>query len=150
MNSDISQCWLEIPVEPPKSTHQSALRVLKSKSGRMFVGKMKNNKASQWLTLIRPHLIKAKPPFPAEGAVRVHIKFYYTCPKYLLPKINKCKILVKTTKPDLDNSVKSLLDELTKLGWWLDDSQIWSITIEKYWSLTPKVCLHYDTKTNNE
>jgi Holliday junction resolvase RusA-like endonuclease len=141
MDLPTSQCWLEIPIEPPTSTHQANLRVLRSKTGQYFVGKMKNNKVSKWIDQLRPFLVKGKPPQPAEGAVRVSIKLYYTCPKYLLPKINKCKELVKTTKPDVDNVVKVILDEMTKTGYWLDDSQIWSITIEKYWTATPKVCI---------
>jgi|694.fasta_scaffold46918_10 Holliday junction resolvase RusA-like endonuclease len=150
MDLPTSQCWLEAPIEPPTSTHQANLRVLKTKTGRLFVGKMKKNKVTKWVDQMRPYLVRGKPLQPMEGAVRVCIRLYYTSPKYLLPKINKCKELVKTTKPDVDNVVKVILDEMTKCGYWLDDSQIWCITIEKYWSATPKVCIYYDQKTQNQ
>lgn len=144
MNLPTSQCWLVMPIEPPKSTHQANLRVLRSKTGKMFVGKMKNNKVSAWVDLARPFMVAGKPDKPCEGPVRVYIRLYYSPPKYLLPKISKCKTLVKTTKPDCDNVVKVILDEFTKLGYWLDDAQIWSIQIEKYWSTEPSVQMYYD------
>jgi len=133
-----------MPIEPPKSTHQANLRVLRSKSGKMFVGKMKNNKVSAWVDLARPYMVAGKPDKPCEGPIRVYIRLYYSPPKYLLPKISKCKTLVKTTKPDVDNVVKVILDEFTKIGYWLDDAQIWSIQIEKYWSTEPSVQMYYD------
>jgi len=134
-----TETWLVIPHEPPTSTHQAALRVLKSKTGKMFVGKMKNSKIVGWMRTFEPWVAEARPAKPMEGAVQVHIKLLYSPPKYLLRKIHKCKTIVKTTKPDCDNAVKVILDLFTKNGYWLDDSQVWSITIEKYWSIEPSV-----------
>jgi Holliday junction resolvase RusA-like endonuclease len=142
LNLPISQCWLEVPIEPPTSTHQAALRILKTRDGRQFVGKMKNNKITNWSKQFALHL--QKPEKPMEGPVRVYIRLYYTPPKYLLPKINKCKILVKTTKPDVDNVVKAILDEFTKFEYWVDDSQVWAITVEKYWAAQPRVAVYID------
>lgn len=142
-------------MEPPTSTHQANLRVLKTKAGRLFVGKMRNNKVTNWgnefARLIKGY--QAIPETPIDGAARVYIRLYYTPPKYLLPKINKCKILVKTTKPDVDNVVKVILDELTKMKFWVDDNVVWAITVEKYWSTRPRVELYIDQNyqpTTNE
>ncbi len=103
---------------------------------------MKNNKITNWSKLFASYL--KKPDKPMEGGVRVYIRLYYTPPKYLLPKINKCKILVKTTKPDVDNVVKAILDEFTKFEYWVDDSQVWAITVEKYWAAQPRVAVYID------
>lgn len=105
----------------------------------MFVGKMKNSKITAWMRTFEPWILEAKPPKPMEGPVKVHIKLLYSPPKYLLKVIHKCKTLPKVTKPDCDNAVKVILDSFTKNGYWLDDSQVWSITIEKYWSIEPSV-----------
>lgn len=151
LNLPTSQCWLEVPIEPPVSTHQANLRILKTKDGRQFVGKMKNNKVTNWARLFGSYI--QKPEKPIEGPIRVYIRLYYTPPKYLLPKINKCKILVKTTKPDVDNVVKVILDEFTKCGYWVDDSLIWAITVEKYWAAQPRVAVYIDQNqqpTTNE
>jgi len=135
----MTHIFIACNLEPPTSTHQAALRILKSKSGQMFVGKMKNSKVVGWVSAFSLHAKRYVPAVPIEGAVEVEISLYYTPPKYLLPKINKCKTLVKTTKPDCDNVVKVILDEFTKLGYWLDDSQVWSLTVRKYWSQQPAV-----------
>ena len=148
MDLPTSQCWLVIPIEPPTSTHQANLRVMKRRTGQFFVGKMKNNKISKWVDGVRPYLIQGKPDKPMDGPVRCYIRLYYTAPKYLLRKIDSCKTIVKTTKPDVDNVVKVILDELTKCGYWVDDNQIWCITIEKYWSATPSIRLYFDQNQN--
>ena len=38
----------------------------------------------------------------------------------------------KTTRPDLDNCAKLLLDAMTKAGYWKDDAQICRVTMEKF------------------
>ena len=154
-NLPLSQTWLILPIEPPESTHQANLRVLKTKTGRLFVGKMRNNKATKWVNEFRGQILahRAVPEKPIEGPIRVYIRFYYTPPKYLLKKINNCKILVKTTKPDVDNVVKVILDEMTRLKFWIDDNQVWALSVEKYWSVRPRVELYIDQNqqpTTNE
>ncbi len=138
-------------MEPPTSTHQANLRILRTRDGRQFVGKMKNNKVTNWSNEFGRYI--QKPVKPIEGPIRVYIRLYYTPPKYLLPKINKCKILVKTTKPDVDNVVKAILDQFTKAEYWVDDSQVWAITVEKYWAARPRVAVYIDQNqqpTTNE
>lgn len=138
-------------MEPPTSTHQANLRILRTRDGRQFVGKMKNNKVTNWSNEFGRYI--QKPVKPIEGPIRVYIRLYYTPPKYLLPKISKCKILVKTTKPDVDNVVKAILDQFTKAEYWVDDSQVWAITVEKYWAARPRVAVYIDQNqqpTTNE
>ena len=43
----------------------------------------------------------------------------------------------KTTKPDTDNAVKLLKDCMTACGFWHDDAQVASETIQKRWSDEP-------------
>lgn len=45
----------------------------------------------------------------------------------------------KTSKPDLDNSVKLLLDVMTKMGFWKDDALISRLVITKKLSGAPSV-----------
>jgi Holliday junction resolvase RusA-like endonuclease len=39
-----------------------------------------------------------------------------------------------TKKPDLDNLAKAVLDALTDINFWRDDSQITKLTIQKEWA----------------
>ena len=63
--------------------------------------------------------------FPTENAVIVDARFYFDRPKSL-----KKAILLKTTKPDLDKLMRSLLDALTGVIY-RDDSQVISAQIGK-------------------
>ena len=47
----------------------------------------------------------------------------------------------KTSKPDLDNSVKSLQDVMTKMGFWKDDSQIALLKLKKRLSEHPGILI---------
>ena len=38
------------------------------------------------------------------------------------------------TRPDLDNLAKMVLDGLTTIGAWQDDSQVWQLSIMKRWA----------------
>lgn len=137
-------------MEPPLSTHQSNLRVLKSKTGKMFVGKMKNNKVSAWQKEFGLKIGKIKPFQPFFEPCKLHIRLCYSPPKYLLPKFNKCKRIVKDTRPDCDNVVKVILDELTNQKFLVDDCLIWSLTVEKCWEINPSVYIELiQTNENN-
>lgn len=63
---------------------------------------------------------KIKPSAPAEpihGAVTLTIRWGFELKRVKKPGY-------KTTRPDLDNLEKGLIDVMTKLGFWDDDSQI--------------------------
>lgn len=60
----------------------------------------------------------------AEGPVKVIMYFYFTTK-------NKPKSQFKTTRPDLDNLMKLILDAATDAGVWNDDSQVILLTSGK-------------------
>ena len=136
-------------MEPPSSTHQANLRVLKTKTGKMFVGKMKNNKVSAWQKEFGLKIAKYKPTLPIVGSCSIIIRLNYSSPKYLLPKFNKCKTIVKDTRPDCDNVVKVILDELTNQKFWVDDSLIWQLTVEKCWEIHPSIKIKITQNDND-
>lgn len=45
----------------------------------------------------------------------------------------------KTTKPDVDNLAKLILDAMTKSRYWKDDNQVAELSISKHWSEIPGV-----------
>lgn len=47
------------------------------------------------------------------------------------PKKDKCRYLPMTKRPDLDNIAKTLLDCMTDLNVWHDDSQVAELTLQK-------------------
>ena len=138
-----------VQMEPPSSTHQANLRVLKSKTGKMFVGKMKNNKVSAWQKEFGLKIAKYKPNLPICGSCTIKIRLNYSPPKYLLQKFNNCKTIVKDTRPDCDNVVKVILDEFTNQKFWVDDSLIWSLTVEKCWEINPSIKITIQQNDND-
>lgn len=118
---------------PPPPTHQAALRILKSKDGRQFIGKMSKSSAKKWneaATLLMRQAYKG-PGF--DRAVRVSIVFAYphTKESWRVCKRTGYPFALKMTRPDLDNLAKSVLDCMVDAGWLKDDNLIVELTLSK-------------------
>jgi Holliday junction resolvase RusA-like endonuclease len=128
---------IRIPIEAPP-THQSALRVLKNKSGKMFIGKMSTSDAVLWKKSFLLLLLKWTPKEPLSGPLRVSVNFGYPLLKKHQEKIKKNKsngvmvVEAKVTRPDCDNLVKSVLDALTEAKYIVDDSNVVSLSVSKW------------------
>jgi Holliday junction resolvase RusA-like endonuclease len=114
---------MTIKGEPSRATHQGALRVIRTKSGRTFVGKYASSKAKRWASVLAGEFARYKPEKPLEGPLHVEIIWVFGYPKST-PKKHLGEVRWKTTRPDLDNMEKTVLDVLTEQGFMHDDSQI--------------------------
>lgn len=95
--------------------------------------------AEAWKSLIafvaRPHI----PMEPLTGPVAVELHFHMPRPKAhsgrhgIKPNAPK----EHTGKPDADNLAKAVLDAMTTIGFWRDDSQVSDLKVRKIYSLTP-------------
>jgi len=116
---------------PPKSTHQSALRIFKTKDGRQFVGRDKKGlKVARELELL---LLPFRPVSPICSPVELCVSWHYPYRKSE-PKKNRNKSIPCATRPDADNILKGLIDAMTKVGFWKDDNLIFKLNFEKYFS----------------
>ncbi|MFM1573044.1 RusA family crossover junction endodeoxyribonuclease [Helcococcus ovis] len=78
--------------------------------------------------IFKANLYKHTPEEPLSGAIRLTTKWLYGTK-------DKNKIgIYKYTKPDTDNIIKAFKDQMTKLRFWKDDSQIASEITEKFWN----------------
>ena len=59
--------------------------------------------------------------------------------KFLYPRGKRNDGEYKATKPDTDNLIKMLKDEMTKAGFWKDDALVASEIVEKFWAETPGI-----------
>ena len=74
-----------------------------------------------------------KPEAPFKGPVRVKVVLHYPHTQKTVRQATADNLRVaKTSRPDLDNASKMILDAMTKAGYWADDSQVYSLAIEKY------------------
>lgn len=64
-------------------------------------------------------------------AIAVEIDFYFPNPVNT-PKRDKDKTFAKTTRPDVDNMAKGLLDCLTEVGLIQDDALIFHLRLRKF------------------
>lgn len=64
----------------------------------------------------------------------VEIMYYIKRPKSLLRKKDPFDIIPHIKKPDLDNLDKAVLDSLTDINVWLDDSRVFSLKSCKYYT----------------
>ena len=129
---------------PPKATHQASLRIMKRKDGTQFVGKFAKSKGKQaqndLMTLLMPHV----PSSPIEEPVKLHVKWVYPSRKSE-PKKNRIGQIPCNTRPDVDNLFKMLGDCMTRLGFWMDDSQVYSLTFEKFWGERPGIFVEIES-----
>jgi len=78
---------------------------------------------------------------PIEGAVIIQVDSYHPIPSRLL-KAEKIEARAgktrPTSKPDVDNIAKGVMDSLNKLVW-KDDNQVIGLTANKYYSDDPRI-----------
>lgn len=121
-----------MPMIPPTKTFQAKLLSVRCGKPVIF--------DSPELTAVKEklicHLAKNTPEEPFKGPVRVIVKWCYPATD------SHPSGTWKTTKPDTDNLQKALLDNMTKLGFWKDDSQVCSQIVEKFWSDVPGVFVY--------
>lgn len=116
-------------IDPPTSTHQSALRVMQRRGGGSFVGKYTKSDVKRWENTFR-HLLRAKKPkFPIACGTPVRLVFglFYKPPK----SRPSPDITWKVTKPDADNVVKVMMDALVEEGYIATDQQVADLRVMK-------------------
>ena len=132
----MTQLSFFVNIIPTKATHQSSLRVLRSRSGRFFVGKFSKSPIKRWISEFSEKIAKFKPEKPLDCPVEIDIEFRFPYNKSASKKIINTDTW-KTTRPDLDNMEKVILDTLTNDGFFVDDSLVVLKTTRKMHS--PKV-----------
>lgn len=126
-------------MEPPTATAQE--KGINKRTGCVYL-KSSAKCAREKLTA---HLIEHAPEEPLEGPIQLNIVWVF---KTEDPKLAG---MYRTTKPDLDNLEKDLLDCMTKLGFWKDDSQIALKLTAKRWNVgTPGICIYIKEVNGNE
>jgi len=81
---------------------------------------------------LEARLARYAPPTPYQGVVRLLVKWCF-------PAEGRPDGSYRSTKPDTDNLQKMLKDVMTRLGFWVDDAQVASEIIEKFWADVPGI-----------
>lgn len=125
-----SKIW--IPGQPARVTHQSGTRF----HGRYGTYKLKSLR--DWEAKLKESLDPYKPEQPLEVPVRLQVVFGFC------PPAKRQNGRWKLTRPDTDNSVKTLKDVMSDLGFWKDDSQVVYESYQKVWTNHPGIYIQID------
>lgn len=110
------------------------------KGGRVFTPQKTRDAEALIANAIREFIMENEiTPFSKEEPLRVNLRLMCKRPK----SKGKGDIIPKTTKPDLDNYIKLVLDAANDTGLWDDDSQVVEILAQKVYCadyLEPCVC----------
>ena len=114
---------------PPKTTHQSAMRLvaLKGHGVRAFKSQKGKQVENDLINLLAPHA----PERPLEGPVSLKVSWVWPWRKGDSKKVRAKKAIPYTSRPDLSNLVKMLEDCMTRLAYWNDDAQVAELEIRK-------------------
>lgn len=113
-----------IGLPPTATAQQKGVRIVRGKP--IFYQKANVAKAER--DLLR-RLAPFRPDRPLEGAIEIEVRFVFEAS---FPGMIRRKV----TRPDLDNLLKLLLDCMTSLGFWHDDSQVSALRASK-WEAAP-------------
>ena len=116
----------------PKGTAQ--MRQYNGISHNCYKSKTLKETERIYKALLLPH----RPEKPSEAPIRLFIVLYFDkkSPKKLWGKY-------KTTRPDVDNFCKALIDQMTQVGFWNDDAQIADLHIIKRYAETASIYIEY-------
>jgi len=95
--------------------------------------------AEDWKHSIK-HELRAYAGKVIEGNFTIELCFYFKRPLSHYGTGRNSKLIKDaaprrhTQKPDVDNLAKAVLDALTDIRFWRDDSQVTKLTIQKHWA----------------
>ena len=102
-------------------------------------------KCRQYKALVKENARLNAPDSPVDGPVSLTLTIYHKIPK----SASRAKqeqmedgLIEPTTKPDVDNVLKAVMDALTGV-WYNDDAQVVEAMVSKTYSVNPRieVCL---------
>lgn len=119
------QFFIPLKKIPTATAQQKQVRIVRGKPIYYDPENVKKARA-----LFEAHLAPHAPKEPLQAPVHVMMKWLYPTTQ------KKGDGVYKTTRPDVDNMQKIVLDSMTKLGFWKDDSHVSSMVVEKFHSDT--------------
>lgn len=120
-----------MPMKTPSTTFQAKKITVRNGKAVLY----DSAEAKKVRALLMAHLAKHAPASPLKGPVAFRVMWRY-------PIIGKhYEGELKTNKPDIDNLQKLLMDCMTKLKFWNDDSQVVILGAMKLWSDVPGILI---------
>lgn len=127
---------IDLPIVPPTATAQQKGVFVRNGRAHFFT-KKKVREADNFMSGL---LLPYRPGSPIETPVMISVRFTFPFRKSERRAVVKAGARIPhTSRPDLDNLEKGLLDTMTRLGFWTDDSLIAVKHSAKAWGPEPSV-----------
>ena len=109
----------------PKPQPRPRAFVRKTKTGPPVARVFDAGTAENWKSRIAASANGKRPPgAPLDCPIRVELRFIMPRPQSLRRKKDPAGPIPHTKRPDVDNLAKAVLDCLSELGWWVDDTRV--------------------------
>lgn len=118
---------------PSATAQEKGCRIVKGK-----IVHYEKDKVREVRQLYQSYLCHHIPEKPIDGAVGVAVTFVYHTTN--TKRLMGCGYVYKSTKPDVDNLAKLLLDVMTECGYWQDDGQVANLNLSKFWAENVAIC----------
>ncbi len=129
--SQAIEFWIEVEVVPKQADRS---RIVTCGNGAQFIQHYQpaavRNNAFALAALAGSH----RPPAPFDGPVRVELEVHHPFPASTSQRQRARGRIPRDTKPDADNLQKQILDALSTVGFWVNDSRIVDVRLMKFWS----------------
>lgn len=129
---------VRLSIVPPTATAQQKGVFVRNGHAHFFT-KAKVRDAEDFLAaMLAPHA----PAEPLHGAVYFQARWCFPYRKSERKSVTKAgREIPHTSRPDLDNLEKNLLDVLTRLKFWEDDAQVFTKSTAKVWGPSPYLAI---------
>jgi crossover junction endodeoxyribonuclease RusA len=123
----------------PKAQPRPRAFARKLGNGKFIARTYEAGTAEAWKSAVANAVRRRRPRFPLDGPLRVDITFHFPRPKSHLR--GNAQVLREDAptwhsgRPDRDNLDKAVLDALTQIGMWQDDSQVCCGEIKKLYAV---------------
>jgi len=108
--------------------------ILRRRDGTPFVGRAAGSAGAKAKKNLLNLLCSHSPPKPFRGATKVEVMLVFPWRKSEAKKRRRLGIIPMTTKPDLDNLSKMILDSMAEANWFEGgDQQVYDLTLRKWW-----------------
>ena len=134
---------VKLDIVPPTATAQQKGVFVRNGRAHFFT-KQKVRDAEDFLAaMLAPHA----PAEPLRGPVYFQARWCFPYRKSEPKRVtNTGREVPHTSRPDLDNLEKNLLDVLTRLRYWEDDAQVFTKSTAKVWGPSPYLALAIKTQ----
>lgn len=125
---------IKLPIQPPRTTNQSGTR--HTRTGITYKSETLKQIEQEYIYLLAKH----RPRMQIVTPIKLYVEFGF--------KATAKKQIGKPhcSRPDIDNMLKTLIDCMTRCGYWHDDRQIYSLTAIKVIAEQPYIKIEVESE----